>query len=306
MKILKSSFKWPRPLPTLAFLAAWATPWRPAFRVRARSGLSFFVNHRDAIGRHIAKYGMHEPLVTRWIAEFLDLADNALVIDVGANLGWHALHAAKHRNVETVVAFEPDAFNAWLLERNAAANGLANVILDSRCVGAEPGVARLYRYKGSNRGRHSLTSNHGFGSSLASMTSLDGALGDLGLGGRPVALIKIDVEGYEPAVIAGARRTLECTTAVLLEHSPDWSRGGGVSVSDSLRTLTELGFIPFVLMSTGGVVRTNVAALSEFQGSLDVIFVQAARLGELSPALREASGMAPSLEEIAERNKRIK
>ena len=306
MKILTSSFKWPRPLPTLAFLAAWATPWRPAFRVRARSGLSFFVNHRDAIGRHIAKYGMHEPLVTRWIAEFLDLADNALVIDVGANLGWHALHAAKHRNVETVVAFEPDAFNAWLLERNAATNGLTNVILDSRCVGAEPGVARLYRYKSSNRGRHSLTSNHGFGSSLASMTSLDGALQDLGLAGRSVALIKIDVEGYEPAVIAGARRTLERTTAVLLEHSPDWSRGGGVSVSDSLRTLTELGFIPFVLMSTGGVVRTNVAALSEFQGSLDVIFVQAARLGELSPALREASGMAPSLEEIAERNKRIK
>jgi FkbM family methyltransferase len=249
---------------------------------------------------------MHEPLLTQWIAEFLDLGADALVIDVGANLGWHAVHAAKHSNVETVVAFEPDRFNAWLLERNVAANGLRNVILDSRCVGARPGIARLYRYKSSNAGRHSLTADYGFGSSLMTMTDLDGALEDLGLGCRPVGLMKIDVEGYEPAVIAGASRTLERTTAVVLEHSPDWSDSGGISASDGLRRLSELNFVPFVLMSTGGIARTDFAALFEFKGSLDIIFLHAARMHELSPALRESIGMAPPLREVAERNKRMK
>jgi hypothetical protein len=57
-----------RPVGTLIFLLAWLVPWRPAFRTRAKqSKLSFFVNRRDLIGRHIAKYGTHEPLLTQWI-----------------------------------------------------------------------------------------------------------------------------------------------------------------------------------------------------------------------------------------------
>src|SRR3569832_1808131 len=81
----------PRPLGTLRFVAAWLVPWRPAFRTTAaQSKLKFHAHHRDASGRHIAKYGTHEPLVTRWMAEFLGAAPRGIVIDIGANLGWHA------------------------------------------------------------------------------------------------------------------------------------------------------------------------------------------------------------------------
>src|SRR5690348_5722294 len=98
----------PRPTGTLRFLAAWLIPWRPAFRVRAAgSRLWFSVNHRDAIGRHIAKYGTHEPLLTRWLAEFLKVSQRGVAVHVGANLGWHALHMAVQRNVDAVIAFEP-------------------------------------------------------------------------------------------------------------------------------------------------------------------------------------------------------
>ena len=88
--------------------------------MRARDGLSFYVHHRDLIGRHIAKYGRHEPIPTGWLNDYLATAKPGLFVDVGANLGWHAVHAAQHRAVETVVAFEPDPFNAWLLDRNLA------------------------------------------------------------------------------------------------------------------------------------------------------------------------------------------
>ena len=155
----------PRPLGTLAYAAAWLVPWRAIYRSRAAgSKLAFYAHRADAIGRHIAKYGTHEPLVTRWMDEFLNAAPRGIVVDVGANLGWHALHAARHPNVETVVAFEPDPFNASLLKRNAAANNIGNITIDPRAVGAAAGQALLHRYRSSNFGRHSLASDHGHGS----------------------------------------------------------------------------------------------------------------------------------------------
>jgi len=296
----------PRPLGTLAFLAAWMVPWRPAYRIRAaKSDLAFFVHHRDAIGRHIAKYGTHEPLVTRWIAEFLGAAQRGIVVDVGANLGWHALHASRHRSVETVVAFEPDPFNAWLLERNLSENQIDNVIVDSRAVGASPGIARLFRYKSANFGRHSIAADHGHGSRMVPVTDVDSALSGLGLGDRPVSLIKIDVEGYEPAVIAGAGRTLERADALILEYSPELSRAGSLSTGEMMERLRALGFAPFVLLSTGGTARADFDELASLTGSLDVIFVRAARLPDLARGMNERARAGLTLQTIAEQNKRI-
>ena len=301
-----ADLKLPRPLGTLTFVAAWLVPWRPAFRIRAaESGLAFFVHHRDTIGRHIAKYGTHEPLVTRWMSEYLSAAGRGIVVDVGANLGWHALHAARHPNVETVVAFEPDPFNAWLLERALAENRIGNVIAESRAVGAAAGIASLYRYKSANGGRHSLATDHGHGSRQVPVTDLDGAMTELGLAEKPISLIKIDVEGYEPAVIAGAARTLTRTDAVILEYSPQWSAAGGLSMPDMMARLTSSDFTPFVLLSTGGTVRTTRGELQDLNGSLDVIFVRTSRLAELARGIDEHPRGTLSVQQIAEQNKRI-
>jgi FkbM family methyltransferase len=296
----------PRPLGTLGFVAAWFVPWRPAFRTTAaQSKLKFHAHHRDAIGRHIAKYGTHEPLVTRWMAEFLNAAPRGIVIDIGANLGWHALHAARHPKAETVVAFEPDPFNAWLLERNLAANDIDNVIVESRAVGAAPGTAHLHRYNRNNFGRHSLAADHGQGSRTVPVTDLDGALAALGLSERPISLIKIDVEGYEPKVIDGAVQTLQRTDGLILEYSPDLSAAGGLSTTTMLAQLKNAGFSPFVLWSKGGTVRIEASELEGFAGSLDVIWVKTARLAALAGGMNERDRGGVSLAAIAEANKRI-
>ena len=114
---------------------------------------------------------------------------------------------------ETVVAFEPDPFNAWLLDRNLTANGIENAIVSNAAVGARSGNIRLHRYKSSNYGRHSLLTDYGYGSCMVPIVDLDSALHQLGLADRPVSVLKMDVEGYEPALIAGAMKTLERTGA---------------------------------------------------------------------------------------------
>src|SRR5437016_6720455 len=267
----------PRSVGTTVFLAAWLMPWRPAFRIRpAGSRLKFFVHHRDLIGRHIAKYGTHEPIPSRWLDNYLSGAQPGIFIDVGANLGWHTLHAAQHTSVETVVAFEPDPFNCWLLDRNLAENGIANAIVSNAAVGAQCGSIRLHRYKSSNCGRHSLLTDYGYGARMVPLVDLDNALRQLGLAGRPVTALKIDVEGYEPAVIAGATKTLESTVAVILEYSPDLSSAGGLSCHAMLDQLLGAGCQPFALDEKSTAVPVAIEKLRCFEGQMDLVMMKPA------------------------------
>ena len=272
----------PRPIGTAVFLLAWLMPWRPAFRTRARdSKLSFYVHWRDLIGRHIAKYGVHEPLLTGWIADYLESARaRGVFVDVGANLGWHAVHAAIHENVETVVAFEPDPFNARLLDRNLAVNEIKKAVVVDCAIGAERGTARMYRYRSTNYGRHNLMTDYGYGSNVVRVSDLDSALGALGLAGRRVLVMKVDVEGYEPAVIAGAARTLTHTDAVVLEYSPDLGREGGLSARDMVEQLFSAGFLPHCLAGGTKLAEITSDELNRVSGQLDLVWLRPEAAGK--------------------------
>jgi len=293
----------PRPLGTLAFLSAWLVPWRPAFRVRAgESKLTFLVHRRDLAGRHIAKYGIYEPVLTRWISDYLAASAPGIFVDVGANLGWHAVHAARHKAVETAVAFEPDPFNAWLLDRNLSLNAVDNVVVSTCAVGARRGLIRLHKYKNSNRGRHSVLTDYGYGSRLVPLTDLDTALDNVGLTDRRVLIVKIDVEGYEPEVVAGARRTLARADAVIIEFSPGLSRAGGLSTEAMLDQLYAAGLAPYRLEAREWAAE-KPAGVRPFEGQMDLIWTRIDR-DNVSSRGGQASLMVPtdkaSLLEIAD------
>ena len=175
-----------------------------------------------------------------------------------------------------MVAFEPDAFNGWLLDRNLSANAIDKVIVERLAVGASPGVARLHRYKASNNGRHSMIAAYGLGSSLVPVVTLDDALQDLGLADRPISLIKIDVEGFEPCVIEGALQSIKRASAILTEVSPDLSKEGGLSVDDMVGQLLSAGFAPHRLHDNGALQAIKVRDLVAIKGQLDVIWLREA------------------------------
>jgi FkbM family methyltransferase len=264
-----------RALQTMKFLVAWLVPWRPAFLTYAEpSKLQFFVSHRDGIGRQVAKYGCFEPELTAWIGARLQQSSKGIVIDVGANLGWHSVHAAKYDAVENIVAFEPDAFNAWLLERNLAINSIDKVIVEASAVGSQRGLARLFRYKASNNGRHSLLKDYGLGSRIVPVVDIDSALNALGFADSRVLLIKIDVEGYEPAVVAGATRALARTDVIITEYSPSLSKSDNLPVDEMINDLFAAGFIPHLLTGSGGIAQIDKAFLRRFESQVDVIWTR--------------------------------
>jgi hypothetical protein len=119
--------------------------------------------------------------------------------------------------------------------------------------GERCGLARLHRYKASNTGRHSLALDYGRGSIPVPVIDVDSALDNLGFGAKPIAALKVDVEGFEPAVIAGAERTLERTQVVILEMAPARYREAGQSIERMLATLRSNGFSPFMIAADGSL-----------------------------------------------------
>lgn len=126
------------------------------------------------------------------------------VFDVGAQQGVYALLAAARSGSGRVIAFEPEPGNRARLERNAAANG-ARVTVVAQALADKPGRALLHRSAG-NTGGHSLIAFEGATDAVeVPVSTLDAACEELGVW---PALLKVDVEGRAPEVLAGGLKTL--------------------------------------------------------------------------------------------------
>lgn len=144
-------------------------------------------------------------------------------IDVGAHVGFHALVAARCVGpTGQVIAVEPQPYNADRVLTNSALNGLENIVVVVAAAGAAPGSIELNNQKPSDKAR--LTALGAGVSDLPArfevpLITLDQLAQRRGLTG--VRLLKIDVEGYEAEVLAGAAQMLRVTDHVIFEWLPD-------------------------------------------------------------------------------------
>jgi FkbM family methyltransferase len=130
-----------------------------------------------------------------------DLGRKGVYLDVGAHLGTHTVWFARLCRSTRVYAFEPVGRFAEVVRRNIAANNLERkVILHRMGLSDQPG-----------RASNVLSPEHQMGFMAEPATVTEdfpvGRLDDLRFR-RRVAVIKLDVEGMEAAVLRGARRIL--------------------------------------------------------------------------------------------------
>jgi FkbM family methyltransferase len=104
-----------------------------------------------------------------------------------------------------VIAVEPVAENQACLRRTIDANRLSNVTLVDAAAGEQDGVLTLSLSDGCP-GAHSAVLQRGGPHREVPLTAIDSLVARLSL--DRVDFMKVDVEGYEPQVIQGARRTL--------------------------------------------------------------------------------------------------
>ena len=155
-----------------------------------------------------------EPITIEWIAGFK--SDDDVLVDVGANVGMYTVWAAKTRGVR-VFAFEPESQNFALLNRNIFLNGLGNLV-NAYCLAMSDvaGLSQLHLSQFMAGGScHSLGEKVDFKHDpmqpVFSQGCVSARLDDLVASGvmPEPDHIKIDVDGFEPKVIAGAQRIIE-------------------------------------------------------------------------------------------------
>lgn len=157
------------------------------------------------------------------------------VIDVGANIGALTLAAAAAVGPDGhVYAFEPHPRIFRFLAENVALNNFGTISVFNGAVGSRNGTVLLSDVRDDTQNRV------GAGDDSIEVSQL--RLDDAGLLERRIDLLKVDVEGYEKAVLEGSPRTLERTRCVYFESSEALSRAYGYSSEDVLQMLREGGF----------------------------------------------------------------
>jgi FkbM family methyltransferase len=173
---------------------------------------------RDATNRRRSiqtRYGFAlagDPSMTRpeWEADeieaFLALVKtHDVVLDIGANVGFYSCLAA--RCGKPTVAFEPSSRNLKFLYKNLWENHCTDVEIFPLGLGRHCGLGRIYGFGGISSFVPDWAQARESESTLAPLTTLDtiaaGRFKDRKL------LIKMDVEGFEMEVLAGAPETLD-------------------------------------------------------------------------------------------------
>jgi FkbM family methyltransferase len=167
------------------------------------------------------------------------LPERGLVIDVGANRGYYSF--ALQRLGQRVISFEPD--RTYLKRLRALLGTQARI--ETVALSSDPGtgVMRVPHIGGAYGGSLGSLSNLAVPDEIVSsryeveLRTLDSYSFD------DVAFIKIDVEGHEEAVLAGAQNTLKRAKPVLLVEIEERHNPGGLGrIAKSLSVLGYSGF----------------------------------------------------------------
>jgi len=173
------------------------------------------------------EHGFWEPWNTVWFGR--NVKDDMTVVDVGANVGYFTMMAARlvGKNGE-VIAIEPNPSPMRLLKKSAVENEFDNIRFYECAVSDKPGLLEL-NVPDINIGGATLQSvdrllatSDKIGSVNSFSVSVH-TLDDLLLGTvDKIDIIKMDVEGLEPYVWNGMQKILkQYRPAIILEYSPD-------------------------------------------------------------------------------------
>lgn len=149
-----------------------------------------------------------------------------ILIDIGANIGTICIPAVATGLFQRAVAVEPEPGNYRLLATNVVLNGLDDRIqTHNRAMADVDGADLQFEMSTDNHGDHRVRTTDAPGlydeeqRSVINVKSLTLDALDLPLQ-RDNALVWMDVQGYEGAVLAGAASCIDKGVPICMEFSP--------------------------------------------------------------------------------------
>jgi FkbM family methyltransferase len=198
---------------------------------QCRHGMMLYNFHDLYIGRSLETYGEFSQGETDLFAQLV--RPGQTVLDVGANIGAHTVFFAQAVGPSgSVFAFEPQRIVYQTLCGNLALNSLTNTHCFHAAVGSTPGriLLPVPNYGRPNNFGGFTVEGHRQGESVPLLT-----IDSLKL--PRCDFIKIDVEGMEQAVLAGAVETIAKFKPVLYVENDREAKSAAL-----IRFIDELGY----------------------------------------------------------------
>ena len=164
-------------------------------------------------------------------------------VDVGANVGYFTLMASSLVGIDgTVLAFEPSPYACGRLMHTVESNHLPQVRAIQSGLSDTSGVFQLYMPKISGNHTPSMIANEGGRPINVPTHRLDEYLTARRI--DHVDLMKVDVEGFEPNVIRGARSYIQNGRihAILCEFNKFWLEQNDTSPSQLYEEILSYGY----------------------------------------------------------------
>jgi FkbM family methyltransferase len=184
---------------------------------KSTHGFTILLNPNDAVVSPMIATGWYEPAMTELFRHLVK--KGMTVVDVGANMGWYTLLAARRvGDGGRVISIEPEPTNFSFLSKSVELNQFGHVRLLQECAAREEGTRTLF-LELENLGGHSIVLSRGKGSILVRSTTLDATFQELGV--KNVDVMKVDVEGADAEVLSGCKRHLSQVTNMMIEYTPE-------------------------------------------------------------------------------------
>ncbi len=237
-------------------------------------GILMELDLTDEMQRKMHYLGDYEPREIAFILK--TLPRGGVFVDIGANVGWHTLPAARQvGDAGTVYSFEPLSPNVERLRRNLALNRLTNVVMETAALSDRDGEAEMasdHPRSGNATMAHRDSSAQRF---RVPTMRFDQYARQHRL--ERVDLIKIDIEGAEMMALRGMTDLLQKRPAppILCEINPTMLSLLNSSAQELLEFLARFGYEPFALGGHGEArpVR-NLPGAEEHE---NFVFMQAGR-----------------------------
>src|SRR5262245_52722108 len=208
--------------------------------VNTHHGFPLRCDRGDYIGQIIIETGEWEPLVSRTISAAIDQGDVA--IDIGANIGYDTLlmsRATGDRGL--VLSFEPDPSNLRMLYDNLRLNAVRNVAVQNMALSDVTGWVELAADFSGNVGQAHLRPTAVSRNTRRIMAVRLDSLIQL-VDGENIALVKLDIEGFEYKALRGMGDLLSRVRYVITEVDNEFLRECGSSAKQLFELMAQNGF----------------------------------------------------------------
>ncbi|MCU1261514.1 MAG: methyltransferase FkbM family [Bryobacterales bacterium] len=216
----------------------------PSMRATLPSGIHMNIGTNDILARRVWNERSFERAVRDAITNVLHAGMN--VVDIGANIGYYSILAARLIGPEfRVLAVEPQPAVVRKLQQNIALNGITNIEVAQAALSNVEGPMDFFVPEPGMESHGSLRANGTFDARekvTVQARLLDRLLAERGF--DSVGLIKMDAEGAELPIIEGAKELLSSPRRphIVFESAEINSRPFGYSVFDLLKRIHEFGY----------------------------------------------------------------